>query len=528
MFEKPFKHDKRMIPARFFASLTIFAALIAGNLEDLKRLATALISGNFQQALGATAGILLLLLLAVAFNGISAVLLWRRQEFFLHDDVFEVRDTKLIKRLMRIRLADISNVQLKEPLGCRLLGLAQVCINTNTRSTAASTDVTVYLDKKRAAALRQALQERPQTGAVKEDLPDAPPAEPVWEKHYSTAELARHWIMSLSWSSVLLVGLALAWGLLFALITLVIGEDLNWLPLNDIEGLAPLILLPILTGGLLFPFLRQSVRTWTRWWDFRVAKADNRLYLTHGLLTRRAFTVPPHRIHAISLEQNFIGRLLGYASVSIVNVGLEDEKEGPAAQLLLAAPLSEIFKQLDQLLPGSVWQPTLKRQPLRSIIPAAWPLLLFLALLGAGILYAFPDSWKLMALPLVLLMPLYALAVQRTPGIDWQNNRILLVEGSFDCRWHFLHEGHIQQLTTEESFLARQLGLSRMSCYILSPSALSSLFLSGYYPLSQWTPFLKEWVRWRDNRQSLLRNKPYKKMPLSSWQNEADEKGTFH
>lgn len=59
--------------------------------------------------------------------------------------------------------------------------------------------------------------------------------------------------MSLSWSSVLLVGLALAWGLLFALITLVIGEDLNWLPLNDIEGLAPLILLPILTGGYCFP-----------------------------------------------------------------------------------------------------------------------------------------------------------------------------------------------------------------------------------------------------------------------------------
>ncbi|MFP5520897.1 PH domain-containing protein [Peptococcus simiae] len=499
MFNGPFKHDKRMIPARLSAGLTLFAAISFGQLDDLKNILQALLAGNIKGAMSYSF-ILVILLAILVFNGLAAFLQWRRQEFILTDDTFEMKDTKLIKRLMRIRLADISNVQIKEPLGCRALGIAQVCINTNTRATASRTDMTVYLAKDRALALKDALKGGALAKQIGEDRDLAPEGDrPAWGKHYSTRELARHWLLSLSWFSLFVLALGLIWAGLAAFIVLVLGGSLAWLPINEIGKLAPLAILPLLTA-FIFPFIRQTALTWIRWWDFRVAYDGDRLLLEHGLLTRKSFTMPIDRIHAVTIEQNFIGRLLGYGSVTVVNVGLEDENEGLSSQLLLAAPLGEIFNQLETLLPGTTWAPSLVQQPKRSMVPLTFSSLVVLVLLTGCLLYFIPGVWKLMALPPVLFFPLYALAASRTPGVQWQGDQIVLVEGTFDRRWHFLHECHIEQLAISEKWLPRLLGLSQITCTILSPSILTASYLSGYYPLTFWSPFLKKWVRWKDRQ----------------------------
>ncbi len=251
----------------------------------------------------------LLVFLTVGFVAVLLGALWLWLSWLLHsfritDDVIEVRSGIIVRTYRKARRDRINSVSIWRQLVPRLLGLAKV----EFQAAGSDANVTLsYLPDEVSKSLRRIVLDS-------SPLVDTPPVgddvEGVTEgQHYESDDFD---LFSAEDGDVkVLVPLGrLAWSLVVS-----------------VETVMFLAVMGIITGGFiatddrswwlgaipaLVLYLAGIFRGWTRANRFRLAVVGDSIRVSYGLLSTTAETLPPRRVHSITLSQPWPWRLFGW------------------------------------------------------------------------------------------------------------------------------------------------------------------------------------------------------------------------
>lgn len=266
---------------------------------------------------------------ALLLGSVWAVLSWHMTKYRLLDDAVQLHSGVVFRQQRQARLDRLQAVDVVQPLLGRIFGLSELKIEV--AGGAGSQVKLSYLRDADAEAVRRALLASAAglTYDRAEPAPDAPERR-VYE--LSPDRLVKSILLSGAPVSVLVLTI----GLVVAVV------------IFDLPG-ALAALLPALIGA--------AAATWaifSRRFGFTVARSPDGIRLGHGLLERRAQTVPPGRVQALKVSQGLLWRLAGWWQVEMNVAGYAESGADSAAaenQLVPVATRDELAQILSLVLP---------------------------------------------------------------------------------------------------------------------------------------------------------------------------------
>ena len=246
---------------------------------------------------------------------------WWRRTFWIDDDGDLRMDSGLLQRsARRLQLSRLQSVDVVAPFLARLAGLVEVRVEV--AGAGDSRIVLRYLTRPEADDLRGRILELARGEATEEDEPSTPLA---------AVPPGR-----------LLAGLLLrsvTAGLLLATILLLVVTAVTQGPAG--------IFLALITGGL--PIL-SVVTEFLANYGFRVSRTRDGLRIRRGLLSTQSRTVPPDRVHAVSIVSPLLWRRWDWVRVTVTIAGVQGDEVRPDV-LIPVAPREEALRLIAEVLP---------------------------------------------------------------------------------------------------------------------------------------------------------------------------------
>lgn len=279
----------------------------------------------------------ILVFVAVGFVVVALGALWLWVSWLLHsfritEDVIEVRSGVIVRTYRKARRDRINSVSIWRQLLPRLLGLAKV----EFQAAGSDANVTLsYLPDEVSKSLRRlVLDTAPLVG-----LPPVGDGQVLVSPEGSEAEDFDLFSAEDGDVKVVVPLGRLAWSLVLSL-----------------ETLAFLIVLAVISGGFLITgdrawwlgaipalviYLAGVFRSWTRANRFRLASVGDSIRVSYGLLSTTAETLPPRRVHSLTLSQPWPWRFFGWWRIHArraVTPG-QATRQGPSHTMLLPVGL---------------------------------------------------------------------------------------------------------------------------------------------------------------------------------------------
>ena len=241
----------------------------------------------------------------------AALVRYLTYRYRLGSEELVIRQGVLRRNERHIPFERIQNIDTTRSLVHRLLGVADVTIQTASGSQAEAVMRVLSLDA--VAAMRQHVFAHPtaQDATDTDIAPTAPPPEVL--ARVSDAELVRYGFIS----NRGLVALAAVLGLLWQ----VDLDPTRWLSdrLPGVDTVAwPRLVLAgalLVVAGLVVLRLLSVAWSVVTFHGFTLSRDEDELVARYGLLTERAVTIPCHRIQLVMVEENLLHRLLRRVSV---------------------------------------------------------------------------------------------------------------------------------------------------------------------------------------------------------------------
>lgn len=253
-----------------------------------------------------------------------------------------------------------------------------------------------------------------------------------------------------------------------------IGEDtfdsVTGLAERLLPGASLLVVVSVLASVVVAASLLLSIAlTILIYWDFTVRMEDNRLVITRGLLEKRRAQIPLHRVQAISVNENFIRRPFGLASLSVVVAGYssEGQENQESTVLLPLAPRAKAWLVATEILGASpelasvdLMAPPSRAVLSRGILPtviglvagaAGW---VVLGTTGAAAFALVPLAWTLTWLS------------WRCSGYALDSGYVLVRGGILVRKTSIVPEANIQHLQLTWSFFQKWFRLATVRVHI--------------------------------------------------------------
>jgi putative membrane protein len=260
----------------------------------------------------------------IGFIGISAwfYLVWRNYEFEVTEDTFDIRSGVLHKQVREIPLKRIQNVDVRRNIIHRMLGIAEVNLETaGGKSTEASLK---YVDfhmakdiQKKVRKLKQGLEEH-------EEEKEAEPLFEITEKELGILSLT-----SISGTAVAAV---------FGAFTLmgVFSQQID-----QAVNLTAFIVFGIIGSiSVIGLYLASAATNFSKYYDFKLYQRGDSLEYERGLVNRSEGSIPLEKIQTASIEENPLQRIIGYATLKVETAGYgPGNQENTGAEV--AVPLAE-------------------------------------------------------------------------------------------------------------------------------------------------------------------------------------------
>ena len=228
---------------------------------------------------------------------------WLLHSFRITDDVIEVRSGVFVRTYRKARRDRINSVSIWRQLLPRMLGLAKV----EFQAAGSDANVTLsYLPDEVSKSLRRLVLDtspiaKSDAAAAHEQAASGPSTESDDFDFFSAEDGDVRVVVPLG---------RLAWSLIVSVETVVFvavmtaitvgfftsGDRSWWL------GAIPALIV----------YLAGIFRSWTRANRFRLAVIDDTIRVSYGLLSTTAETLPPRRVHSITLSQPWPWRLFGW------------------------------------------------------------------------------------------------------------------------------------------------------------------------------------------------------------------------
>lgn len=297
--------------------------------------------------------------------------LWAFTYFVIDGTELRIDSGVLFKQSRRMPYERIQSIDIAQPLGARIFGLAELRIEMAGGEQ--SRTRLAFLPLGEARRLRSTLLER---SSGTPDRPRADPAaaaDPGSERGTTitvvpAGQLIAALVMSTDFLLVVIMTVAVAVTLLVSLAAAVFAGP---------DGLvASVVPLALAAGGWLFALVRSRI---FEQWGFRLSYASNGLRVDRGLFNRISQSIPVDRVQGIVIEQRLIWRLFGWYRLRVDTAGYSrggDVKDDDSTSTLLPVGRLETIRHVIRSVLPDV-DPTVvptRRAPARSALfaPVGW------------------------------------------------------------------------------------------------------------------------------------------------------------
>lgn len=485
------------------ALLILFIPSLLENIDEAVEAGMELLDGK---GLLVNLGILLLFIIIIA----AQVVVWSKTYISIQDNAVIIERNTLNKKKNTIGIRSISNINTEQNLFEMLLGTCKVKLDTNSRSTADSTDVKIVLKKADALWFKQEVMRRMQDeageGAWEEDatrgkVPSPQVASPSmgtpsagmpstgastrtagsvaeeageaedYDVRSDLGDILQHGFFSINVLSVGVLVLGIAGAVGAAAKTL--GQpDVTRSLLGTASGI-------LVAGIIVLSALWDTVKDFVRYYDFRAKRRENKIYIRYGFLKKVEYTVPVDKIQALRFRQSFVARLGHRYMAEIINVGMGDDKEEQNSFLILYAAEKKLKERLAVLLPEflEAAEQKVERQPASVWAAWAFPAAVYTlcVIAGAAVCGSVMTEYRQWILPgaaaLELFLALGMILKFWTDGVNAGSRFLKLSRGYFARNSLMVRYRDIQYAEFTQNPLAKACHIKKGELHLLASSA---------------------------------------------------------
>jgi len=402
---------------------------------------------------------------------------WAKTWISIQEQAIIIEVNTLKRKKNTIGIKNISNINLEQNLFEMIMGTCKVKLDTNSRSTADSTDVKIVLKKKDAEEFKTLILGMiVEDQDLKEDEDDD-----RTQKTAGIEEMLIQGIFSLKLISIPLVILSIIG------VVVTISETIK-------EGATAEGLLGVLSSILLIGLFGASVfwdivKGFIRYYGFRIFRSDNRLHISYGLLKKVSYMIPVDKINAVRLVQSPQARLTGRYMAELINVGLGDDAKEEQSFFLLYNKKEKVLENIRQLLPEFADELDTEVHKQTPKVWLVWllPILEYLAVAAAVMLILSEIMREELLIAIAVLatitvfVMIYVVGNYFTRGYFVGEESLKIADGNFGRRILLVKYPKIQYLETKQSFIAKYFHIQKGEIYLLA-STKNRVHNIPYFP----------------------------------------------
>lgn len=452
--------------------------------QNISVMVIVFVSIFFAYASNGVSVLILGILVAFAMIAVILIMAWYGTTVYATDMELVHRFDFIVHKRKTVPYAKIASVNVVRNIFNRIFGTATIQVNINSSINAARPEISLCLKNDMANKVRDELSARIY------GLNYTSEAEHVYESsiELTNRDAILHGLFgSSSWFVISSVAFTLMW-LIFDLV------------LTKGEAMA------VTTTFLLFAvsFLLPAVALVLRYYNFRVYRLGDTIYLQHGAIQLYKTSFKVNKINSVRIKRTFFARLMGKACLEVDVVGI-NATEDTTPVLCILTTMENIENLMREVVPDFIYEKEGERQPRGAAVP--WLMRAFWGTCATAVLYAYPTwcvffgelpwisttfvSMELLRIGLIGSFVGLSLLYFWAAHIGFNKNRLDVGEDMF-----MFDTGIVDRVRTVMQYdraqivdvyawpSARRHGLARCSVSMLSSSGHSKA-VSGYYPVEQ-------------------------------------------
>jgi len=279
-------------------------------------------ASNFRLLFFASLGFTAVVLISLLWE----YLVWRRYDYFFEDDSLRITQGVFRRDEREIPYRRIQNVDIEKNIFQRVFGIARVDFETAGGSSTEASFRFVEGEEARN------IQERVRKFKRGEDREDG------GKDREKLLELSSSDLLAYSFLSVNTQALIIA----FTVFGIFGGMGTGLVE----SSLAPVVVLTFLgLTSVIGLWTFNAFSNFVKYYDFRLWRERDTLEYERGLLNRSEGSIPVEKVQGVSIEENFLKRQLGYATMKVETAGLSDGQQ--LKSNMVAVPLAKYSSVLD-------------------------------------------------------------------------------------------------------------------------------------------------------------------------------------
>lgn len=292
-------------------------------------------------------GVVVFLLFILIYN----TFIWSKTFINIEENTIIVQRNTINSKINTYGIKNIANINLEQNIFERIIGTYKIKIDTDSLSTADTTDIEIVLSRKDAYEFKYNIEKLMKLETIEciekqrnklnynEDSENRQynylhDEEIDYDIVFSSNDILKHCFYNFSIFGFI-------FGLGVFIFTLFIATKAD-------ESGQIISLLIIITS--LWSIIKFFIGDLIKYYKFSIKRLEDKLYISYGLLKKRKFTIPINRINAINIKQPIFCRIFQRYQVYISTIGVgDDESEG--SQILLCSTKENFIKYINTLLP---------------------------------------------------------------------------------------------------------------------------------------------------------------------------------
>lgn len=429
------------------------------------------------------------------FIVIGSFLEWRRFGFWLEEDRIVIRKGLLFRDEKTIYFTRIHSVNVEQPLIQRLLGVAQVKIETPGGNKKAE-GVLPALSLKEANHLRVILRGKAEEIAQNEihiDVNEQTELSPEGSDkgpsfQLDSAQLLKAAATSMNFGLVaaFIAGL---YSLANDFIEQILPDHFFENVVEDSASLASsyLLVCVIIVIGLMFAWLLSIILYILKYSGFAASKDGKQVSVSYGLLEKRTHLFDPKKVQAVIINEGLLRQLFGYAQIQLQVIS-SDKKE----QLMLHPYLkrTDIQKVLDDFVPHLKLpsKDALVGAPKRALLyyVRVELLLTIAACLTVIAFFKSAGLWSLLLIPLIIV---WRKSCYNAAGVTLEDGQLTLQRRTLSRITYLIRRPQMVTMRVKRSIGQQRKQLLTLSVHAMgSPYAyrVSCLDQASVEPIWKW------------------------------------------
>lgn len=413
--------------------------------------------------------ILAIIIIAIILGVLIGFQLWRWSKTFIYiqDKSIVVEQHTLQKKKNTIGIKNISNVNTEQNLFEILVGTCKIKLDTNSLSTADETDVQIVLKKKEAEVFRNAimrLMQEDNEKVIQEPAED----EFKWDIKAELPELLTHGLYSINILSLLLA-LSCGFGIVLSVIKTIQNGFANEGILGTMIGFITIFL--VLAGSIW-----DIVKGFVKYLDFKIARREDKIYISYGIMKRVRYTIPVNKISALQFHQTIFARLTNRYMVKIINIGMGDNKEEAESFFLPYHKLPLLQQQLEKLLPEFYdgQEKELELQPAAFWFAWLYPFLLYVTtilIIDYALWTMFSQYYAYIIIANIFIFiwgMILLVCYYKTTGYYLHEDYLVVANGYFSRTICFLPYANMQYIEWKQNVFAHFIGIYNGKIHLLA------------------------------------------------------------